>query len=133
MSEVKTVEELQTKLSGFCGTIDYHQHTFKGLMWTDGIQEMIDEAEANWLMDIVQSYTHKLAKIYRETTNTFWICRIEAREDNTGIVDFREDTDKKPVIEQEIPYTNFPKGVFEFYVIVDHGLDSFVSLLKSEY
>ena len=128
-----TVKDLESELKGFCGTIDYHRHTFKGLMWTDGIQEMIEKAEAHWLMDVVQSYVHKLMKIYRETTNTFWICRIEAREDNTGKVDFREDTDEKSVIEQEIPYTDFPKGIFEFYVIVDRGLDSFLALLKSEY
>lgn len=132
----KTVEELQIELFQFYGTFQYYQHGLvQPFRWTDGIQFVCCRVGAFWLMDVIASYFRKFIQLAQpeKTNNLFWICRLIVREDNTCTVDFREDTNKEPVISQEIPYTDFPKGTFEFYVILEGNLEAMTALLKSEY
>lgn len=89
-------------------------------MFTDGVKAMADIAGAYWLLDVVGSYQSQLRGV------PFQIWRIESRE-RRGTVTMREDDGLQNLVEQRIPFTDFPQGVFEMY-FADRVL-----MLKGEY
>ena len=110
-------------LHGFTGTEQYYVHWTKAIRWTDGIKYVLDQAGAYWLMDIVASYQGR--KRLKQAPFQLW--KIKVNEDKTAVVTCREDKGKRPIVRQEIPYTDFPLDEFEFYCI------DRICLLKSEY
>lgn len=116
-------EEILKTLPGFIGTMEYYPTAFKKMKLTDGIQWLCESAESFWLVDLVESYFLTDPKI---RNNPFLIWRIVVK-DKSAVVDAREDTNEKPLISQEIPYTDFPLDQFEFYQ------EGNVILLKSEH
>jgi len=114
-------------LSGFIGSCGLYQwcQIFPHVM-TDGIKYLADTLECYWLLDIVGSYQHKLR------TCDFQLWRIEVLVDNSALVSMREDTNEPVVIIQEVPYTDFPVGVFEFYA-ERNETGNVTLLLKSEH
>ena len=109
-------------LAQFTGTENYYKY-HGGLVLTDGIKYLADQAGAYWLLDIVASYQRKLAGV------GFQLWRIETcgLGNKSAVVTCREDSDQPDIVKQEIEYTDFPLDSFEFYVIDN------VILLKSEY
>ena len=105
------------------GTTQYHKIPFSKIVYTDGINDLIEKCKCWWLisdMGIAISQDEKLQK-------PFLILEIEVREDNTAKVILKEDSDEIPIYEKELTYTDFPLNKFEFYIIND------VMLLTSEY
>jgi len=118
-SEIKE-NKLLAELGQFFGTETWWKHAF-GLTYTDGIKYLAKEASAYWLIDLVASYYNKYKAI------PFQLWRITVKDDDTAVVSMQEDTGKPYLIEQEIPYTDFPLKDFSWYVCDG------VMLLKSEY
>jgi len=123
-------------LSGFTGTESYTYLNFlKNLKFTDGWVYLANKVECHWLADIVASVQH-LPKI-REY-NSFIVWRIVVK-DSEAVVDAHWDSEgvdkegksiyskEKELYRQEIKYTDFPEGEFEWYQCGD------VVLLKREY
>ena len=124
-------------LSGFNGTEGYHYLNFlKNLKFTDGMAYLCKEVGAFWLADIVASVQH-LPKIKEHFDFIVW--RIVVK-DSEAVVDAYWDSegldkktgesiysDDKLLYKQEIKYTDFPEGTFEFYQCGD------VVMLKGEY
>lgn len=81
---------------------------------------MAELAGAYWLLDLVGSYQPQLRKV------PFQIWRIDSK-DGRGTVTMRGDSNRPDRVRQEIPYTDFPEGIFEMYFA------SRVLMLKSEY
>lgn len=77
-------------------------------------------AGAYWLVDVVASYQPRLRQV------PFQIWRLESRQ-RQGSVTMREDDGRPDLVRQEIPYTDFPEGVFEMYCTDK------VLMLKREY
>lgn len=119
------VNQLEHGLAQFHGTEGYTR--YMTLLLTDGMKYLAEQGECWWLMDVVASYQHQLVK---EKIH-FQLWQIKKNEDNSCKVTCREDTGEKPVVEQEIEYTDFPLDEYEFYVVVD-GNGS-VAMLKTEY
>jgi len=124
LGKMKTIPDL----SGFTGTLQYHRLS-GNLKYTDGFIYLAQKVGCYWLSDIISS-VQELDSI---KTNEFIIWRIIV-QGNTAIVtaysDCEEDgtyTNDKLLYKQKILYTDFPRGIFEFYQIND------VVLLKSEY
>jgi len=124
-NETKTMPDL----SGFTGTTSYHQLTLSSLKFTDGMAHVAQELGAFWLMDIVASVQHK-PKVREKASFLVW--RIVVK-DEKAVVDAHWDSEEdgsysqdKLVYSQEINYTDFPEGTFEWYQIGD------VVLLKEE-
>lgn len=125
---MKTVDELQSRLGGFTGTEAYHRATISPMLCTDGVVAMAEAAKAYWLIDVAGSYQlHGFAIKHR-----FQLWRIETK-DNKAVVTMREDSNRGPLITQEISYTDFPEGVFEWYVIFEPTAGQAIMLLKGEY
>jgi len=116
---MRTVQT-ELDLSGFHGTENWYKNTF-GLLYTDGIAYLAEQAGAHWLIDIVDSYQPKFGNV------PFQLWKIELTQGGGCVVTMREDTDEPPLVEQVIEYTDFPLGEFEFYCCDN------VMLLKSEY
>jgi len=123
-------------LSGYTGTQGYHYLNFlKNLKFTDGFAHLTQEVGCFWLSDIVASVQH-LPKI--KENNGFIVWRIVVK-DSKALVDAHWDSegsdengnnifsDEKLLYKQEVNWTDFPEGTFEFYQSGD------VVLLKGEY
>lgn len=135
--ELKTAAELEAALSGYIGTEHYHTSpTFgaRGLRYTDGIRKMAELAGAYWLLDTI----HAAAMEHPQFKASFWAVRMESQDDKGRLLitfDFRDDG--TPIdaqgnvgqadFTQDFDFTDFPAGVFNFYI-----LDG-VILLTSEY
>ena len=127
----KQTKKTLPDLSGFIGTEQYHYLSiFKRLKYTDGWAHLANEVGCFWLADILESVQH-LPKV--KENQSFIVWRIVVK-DQKAVVDAHWDcegdgkfSDEKLVYKQEIEYTDFPEGTFEWYQCND------VVLLKSEY
>ena len=114
-------EQLLKELSQFTGTENWYKHWTGLLQYTDGIKYLADKVSAYWLIDLVASYQHKLKGV------PFQLWHIHVNDDNTAKVTVMEDIGLKPLITQNIEFTDFPMHDYEFYV--SNG----VLMLKGEY
>ena len=113
------MNNLNNDFAGFTGTEHFYKH-WLGFVYTDGVKAMADKYGAYWLIDVIASYQSKLKKA------EFQIWEIEASE-GKAVVIMKEDTDRKPLVRQEIKYTTFPSGTFKLW------LSNGTLLLPSEY
>jgi len=114
------LKEIETSLNRFTGTEKYYKH-FTGILYTDGINYFINKLNCYWFLDIIGSYQHELKN------KAFQIWGIKVNDDKTAAVYCIEDTGEKPLVEQELDYTDFPLKEYEVY------LENGVVLLKSEH
>lgn len=118
------LQTLQADLAQYTGTVNYYRHPL-GLLYTDGVKGLAEAAGAFWLIDLVASHQPK-ARRY-ESLRAFQLWRLTVSDDATATAACHADSNEPPAICQQIPFTDFPVGLFECYVI--NG----VMLLKSEY
>jgi hypothetical protein len=114
---------LKHHLSGFIGTECYHQLSLVPIRCTDGVYALAERAQAYWLVDVIASY--QLDPKFRKMPFQVWEISVDANK--YAVVLMRQDSGKKPEVEQVVPYTSFPAGKFEFFL--QHG----VLMLPSEY
>lgn len=113
------IEKIKAGLGQFIGSMKYYRGLM-GIRYTDGVKYLADRCGAYWFIDLIASYQRKLKDMY------FQLWGIDVQEDNTATVTCREDSNRLPVVTQNIEYTDFPFD-FELYCI------NRVILLKSEY
>lgn len=107
----------EKELRQFIGTEHYYKNTF-GLLFTDGVKYLADNAGAYWLIDAIESY-HR--------PEHFQLWELHKQEGNKAVLTMKEDTNEPLLVEQEIPYTGFPLDYIKLYLIDG------VLLLPSEY
>ena len=104
------------------GTEHYFKIPFSDLVYTDGINDLINRCGSWWLISdlgIEISQNPKLQK-------PFLLVRVEVK-DGKGKITLREDSNLKPIFTKDYEYTDFPLSKFEFYICDK------VILLKEEY
>lgn len=111
---------IKLDLESFIGTEHWYKHWTGLVTYTDGIKYLADEAKAYWLIDLVASYQLE----HKDKPFQVWNLRVKGE---SGIVTMREDSDRPILVEQGIPYTDFPLVEIEFYCVDG------VVMLKSEY
>ncbi len=102
---------------------EYHKIPFSSMVYTDGINDLINKCGCWWLISdigILISNTPKLQK-------DFLICSIKVNKDNSAEVTLKEDSNLKPIYKKTYDYTDFPLNEYEFYITNE------VMLLKGEY
>ena len=114
---------MELNLSQFIGTERYYPHFTRLLQHTDGVQYLAEKCGAFWLIDVCASWQTK-TKVRNEP---FQLWSIKVHDGDTATVKMQRDSGLKPIITQEIPYTDFPIKEFEWYVCDG------IMLLKSEY
>jgi hypothetical protein len=96
----------------------YHRlSSLSKVVCTDGILAMCQQLGAFWLVDAILSYR-------RQEEVQFWTLTVK---DGGAVLTMNEDSDQPNLVKQEISYTEFPEGVWKFYL-----MDG-VLLLPSEY
>ncbi len=113
----------EQSLEQFTGTEKYYNYLC-GLKLTDGVHYLATKGKCFWLLDVIASYQPKNSQV------PFQLWELEVKEDKDkrgAVITMREDTGKKALVEQKIPYTDFPLQSIKLYVI------NKVVLLPSEY
>ena len=101
--------ELQQIMSYCYGTEHYYKIPAYSFKYTDGIKTFCENADAYWLLDIIES----VCRTHKEIHNDFILIELSVCEDNKATITF-EDT-KGIFFKQEIPFTDCPKGLWKFY------------------
>lgn len=117
-----TPEQLEEIYANSIGTEQYHSN-FAGLLYTDGVKLLAEEAGAYWLIDVIAS--HQIASIVRREPFQVWRMRVTPY--NEATIEAFDDLPGRRLAKQGIPYTDFPPGEWKFYVV--NG----VLMLPSEY
>lgn len=107
------------ELGYFTGTENYFKAMF-GLIYTDGIKYVAEEAGAYWLIDAVASYQHQLKKQEFQS----WI--LNQNPDQSWTLTATDGNDKV-LVKQEIEFSDFPIAKISMYV------SNNVLMLPSEY
>jgi hypothetical protein len=118
---------IRYELKQFHGTSMYHKHLFPGkspIILTDGCKYVRDECNAFWLFDAILSY--QCEKILKGVNFQIWELK-RLKKDLSWLLTCREDSDKKPIITQEIEFSDFPLDSIKIWVIDK------VAILPSEY
>jgi hypothetical protein len=116
-----TIVALESALAGHYGSDTFYRHPIGGIVYTEGVKHLAELAGAFWLIDLIGSYQY--GKV-RQVPFQLWILEVKGSK---GVASMREDTDRPDIVKQRIPFTDFPEGRFELW-LVDKTL-----MLKSEY
>ena len=117
----------ESDLSNFYGTEHWYRHWTGLLVYTDGIHYLVEHGAA-WLVDAVASYQTE-PKLNKGMLADFQIWELKVK-DSKAVLTCRADSGKKPVVTQEIEYTDFPLSEIKLYV--ENGGDAKVLMLPSE-
>lgn len=112
-------------LEQFTGTENYYKHSM-GLLYTDGLHYLVQEAKAYWLIDAIASWqiSPKVKKDPMLQRIQFWKLRVNT--DHSASLPCERD-EGNIALSQEISYTDFPLESVTLY------LADGVLLLPSEY
>ncbi len=108
-------------LTGLAHCIGTEQHFSSRYLWfnyTDGIKFLWESCESYWLLTTISSHKKK---------QQFQVWNLKKNSDNSALLTMKEDSGKPNIVEQKIPYTDFPLDEIEIYLIDG------ILLLKSEY
>lgn len=108
--------EILSGLAQCIGTEQYWVSRWLRFKYTDGIKFLWESCESYWLLTAISSHMKK---------QPFQVWNLKKNADNSALLTMK--TSKKNIVEQKIPYTNFPLDEIEIYLIDG------VLLLKSEY
>ena len=108
--------EILRGLAQCIGTEQYFCSRYLWFKYTDGIKFLWESCESYWLLTAISSY---------KTKQNFQVWNLKKNPDNSALLTMK--TSKKNIVEQKIPYTDFPLDEIEVYLIDG------ILLLKSEY
>jgi len=123
-----TAKITQQALDGFYGTSQWYRHPFKMLL-TDGTMFLLQNG-GGWLIDAIGSY--QMTRRLDVETEGFQLWKLTVdTEKHTAVLTCQMDSNTPNLVEQEIPYTDFPLDEIKIYV-EGEGNDR-VCLLPSEH
>ena len=124
--------ELEADLPHFYGTESYTNLSYpwlrKRFMLTDGTKYLAEKARAFWLMEAIASHQIN-KKVAREP---FQVWELVVSADCKAVLTCTNGN-KRTLVQQEIPYSDFPLERISLYVTEDEGLGGRVVMLTSEY
>jgi hypothetical protein len=124
---MKSVREIESNLAHAIGSMEYTKH-FTGLIFTDGVNQLRQDADAFWLVDAIASYR-------RKEEFQVWELVVDL-ETKTAVLTMKEDTGCPELVKQEIPYTDFPLKSIKFFNqlgSLDGVNPEMILMLTSEY
>ena len=101
--------ELENIMSYYYGTENYYKNNLYTFNYTDGIKTFCENADAYWLLDIIES----VCRTHKEIHNDFILIELLVSKDNKATITF-EDA-KRVFYKQSIPFTDCPEGNWKFY------------------
>lgn len=103
---MKSIAQIQSNMAHAYGTSQYIKHWTNALVFTDGVNQLREDADCHWLIDAIASY---------KRTEEFQLWELVVNPDKSAVLTMKEDSDRKPKVIQAIPYTNFPLEKIKFY------------------
>lgn len=107
--------EALNHLNQFTGTDEYHRNPIGGMLYTDGVLYLAENAQAFWLIDAIASYQPQLRKNPSLAQMQFWTLDVDLQK-HTAVLTCREDSEIPPAVTQNIEYTDFPLVKIELWV-----------------
>ena len=137
-----TANAIKEKLQQFYGTEQYfyrlnplEQRT--GMVYTDGVKEFCKIADAQWFVDLMNSYMPEIQKENTKSGDLFNLVTLTVKPIKDGkhagcnlCMTIQHDTGMPKFIEQ-YDITDLPEGEYKFYLIGDTV--QHVLLLPTEY
>lgn len=123
---------LKAVLEGFSGTEGYTRY-LAGLLLTDGVRFLAENAECFWLLDIIASYQPKCKKDASLREMQFWT--LKRNKTTSGAVVTCDDGNGNVKITQRIEFTDFPMDEVRVWVelgSVDGYNPAYVAMLPNE-
>ena len=122
-----TKDQLLDGLRNFYGTEHYYRH-MPGLVITDGVKFLADNAGCYWLLDMVWSYLPML----RKSRDTFFVVRYAGTPGASGLFSITDDIPpNQTYAQQAIEHTDFPLDEIVLYLSATE--EEFILMLRSEY
>lgn len=124
-------------MAQFTGTEHWHRWSllFPNINLTDGAKYVAEnggEHGAYWLMDAIASYQPVLLKNQKLRDFQLWTLNVDTTA-QTAVLNCQEDSDKIPVIVQQIDHTDFDMAELRLYCMPSGNGVSRTILLPSEY
>ena len=113
---------LLASLAMHTGSETVFRHWTRRLVYTEGVQDLANQAKAYWLIDLVASWMND-ANLKGEE---FVVWKLTVKADLTASA-VAEDGNCRELVRQEIPFTDFPLEEITLY------LANGTLLLTSEY
>jgi len=132
---MNTKQELQAVLAEHYGSQSYFRHPiFSKFVYTEGVQCFLENAGggAYWMIDILFSEP-AIKKLATETG--FALVTLTVTDQETCHLEVLADSGEPPVYQLDLPYTDCPEGVWQFYLEASEvgGKEVIVMLLPSEH
>jgi|688.fasta_scaffold309193_2 hypothetical protein len=130
-----TKQELEIGLNQFTGTTAYHRISplFQNIVMTDGVNWLCKEARCYWLAEAIASHQPTAMKHRALKQAQFWdLSRVPSGASAMTLTCGSGSKRAKPVITQEIKYTDFPLDTIRLYCMPNSDGPQ-VILLPSEY
>jgi hypothetical protein len=105
--------QIQEHCQAFSGSEEFFRHWTRKLIYTQGIDFLVESCEAYWLLDIIASYQAKCAKDDMLCDFQIWTVKV-VNKGRTATVTCLRDTDDV-AFTQEIEYTDFPLSEIKLY------------------
>jgi hypothetical protein len=102
---------LLASLAMHTGSECVYRHWSRQPVYTEGVQDLADQAGAYWLIDLVASWMLD-PKIQAEA---FVVWKLTVRPDHTAVA-VAEDGNDHELVRQEIEYTDFPLDEISLYL-----------------
>lgn len=120
---------LAAQLAQFTGSATFTRHGLvRSVLMTEGVAFLADQAGAHWLVDAIASYQHE-ARARAEPFQA-WSLVVDATTRSAALT-MTDGNSSRPIIQQEIDYTDFPLAKIELWAVSDG--DHRVIMLPSEY
>lgn len=114
-----TVEDLKTGLAHCTGGDEIFKHGLSGLLYTEGVRYLAENAGAYWLIDAIASYQRELRGNGRMMEFQLWtltVNRPQVLGEPMAVLECFEDSGLPATVTQEIEYTDFPLDSIKLYV-----------------
>ncbi|WP_424140694.1 DUF6876 family protein [Roseomonas chloroacetimidivorans] len=122
-------DEIRNRLAQHHGSDSVTRHgMMRSLYMTAGIVEMRELCDAYWLVDLVAShFTHA-----RVRKDPFQVWKLVVNEETRqATVTMTDGNSQKPIVTQEIPFSDFPLPEFTIWVEGDTATEV-VAMLPQE-
>jgi hypothetical protein len=124
-------QTLRNTIQSFSGGSDgrYRHHLNRRMIYTEGMKAVADAAGSYWLIDdIAILAAKKYANAWEAGEVGIGIVKLAVAE-NTARMTLSLSDNKEPELLQEVPFTDFPEGEWNFYLGTDQDEDGYLTTL----
>lgn len=126
--DAQTLTQVIQSFSG--GSDKRYRHQFKRrVIFTEGMKEVAEKAGGFWLIDDIAILAAPIfAKAWEAGEVGIGIIKLVVTN-NTARMTLSLSDDKEPQLLQDVPYTDFPEGEWNFYLGTDQDEHGYITTM----